>query len=172
MTARADVITLQVDGTLTPILPGSASCDVGGCQLGGTIEIDNALGTVVSANVTTAGLLLGEGPFTAASPPRISAGLTDIEITTAPAFTATIGLLFSTPTTGSLVGYTGGALSADTTIRPRLDDFGWTLVSGSLTETAAVEAPEPSSLPLLLSGFAGLGLVSLVVKPALPRRTP
>jgi hypothetical protein len=168
--ARADIITFDVSGTMKPLF-GSASCAVGGCLLGGDIVIDNVTGNVISANVTTTGFSPAEGPFTNPSSLHTSGGFTDLEIATAPTFTAEIALLFTTPTLGSLVGYTGGALATDTTIRPQTNTFGWNLVDGSLTATTVVETPEPSSLLLLFSAFAGLSVVGLFRKRLLPART-
>lgn len=53
--AHADIITLDVSGSLSPQF-GSNSCAATGCTLGGQIVIDNTAGTVLSADVTATGL--------------------------------------------------------------------------------------------------------------------
>jgi hypothetical protein len=71
-----------------------------------------------------------------------------------------LDLLFSTPTAGSLVGYTGGPLSTETMMSGPSDVYSATLVSGSLTEgTGASFVPEPSTWAMMLLGFAGLGFL-------------
>jgi hypothetical protein len=70
--------------------------------------IDNTTGAVISADVTATGFSPSVGPFTAPQALHTSFGLTDLEILTAPVFTSEAALIFSTPTAGSLVGYTGG----------------------------------------------------------------
>lgn len=157
--AMADVITLNVTGTLAPD-KGIASCSPT-CTLGGNIVIDNSLGTVLSANVSVTGETPAEGPFTTWFPILGSGGgvfgaNTTLEIDDA----ASDALRFyiSTPTSASLVGYTGGPaikilmtnIFADVTPDQRAD---WT-GTGALTNSSV---PEPSSLLLLASG--GLGLV-------------
>jgi len=68
------------------------------------------------------------------------------------AFGDFVRLVFSTPTAGSLVGYTGGPLDTSTFVNTiGLPPSKWDLISGSLT------VPEPPSLLLLLSALAGLG---------------
>ena len=121
-TAHADIVTLQVSGTLSPLAappphqPPPESCASTGCILGGEIVINNTTGAVLSADVTATGFSPGAGPFTAPQALHTAFGLTDLEILTAPVFTSEAALIFSTPTAGSLVGY------------------GWGLASGSLTE--------------------------------------
>jgi hypothetical protein len=161
-TAHADLITLQVSGTLSPFppppnQPPSDSCASTGCILGGEIVFNNATGAVISANVTATGFSPGAGPFTAPQPLHTTMGLTDLEITTDPTFTSEAALIFSTPTEGSLVGYTGGSLSTGTNVRPQSGAFGWGLISGSLTQIAATPVPEPCTWAMSLTGFAGLG---------------
>jgi PEP-CTERM motif len=158
--AMADVITFNVTGTLAPD-KGIASCSPV-CTLGGNIVIDNTLGTVLSANVSVAGETPTEGPFNTYFPFLGSGGgipgaNTTLEIDDA----ASDGLRFyiNTPTSASLVGYTGGPaikilmtnIFADVTSAQRAD---WT-GTGALTNSAV---PEPSSLLLLASG--GLGLAN------------
>jgi len=78
-----------------------------------------------------------------------------------------VELFFSTPTAGSLVGYTGGPLDPATVVETAgLPPSHWALISGSLTAQTAV--PEPPSLLLLLSALAGLG--ALLGKCLLSRR--
>jgi hypothetical protein len=165
-TAHADIVTLQVSGTLSPLSPPPhepppESCAATGCILGGEIVINNATGAVISADVTATGFSPGAGPFTAPQPLHTAFGLTDLEIVTAPVFTSEAALIFSTPTAGSLVGYTGGSLSTNTGVRSQSGAFGWGLTSGSLTEIAVTPVPEPSTWAMMLLGFAGLGYAGL-----------
>jgi hypothetical protein len=174
-TAHADIVTLQVSGTLSPLppppdQPPPESCASTGCILGGEIVINNATGTVVSADVTATGFSPGVGPFAAPQALHTFMGLTDLEITTAPAFTSVAALIFSTPTEGSLMGYTGGSLSTDTRVRSRTGVLGWDLISGSLTEIAAAPVPEPSTWAMMLLGFAGLGFAGYQASRAGGRR--
>jgi hypothetical protein len=182
-TAHADIVTLQVSGTLSPLppppdQPPSESCASTGCILGGEIVINNATGAVLSTNVTAAGFSPSVGPFTAPQALHTSFGLTDLEILTAPVFTSEVALIFSTPTEGSLVGYTGGSLSTNAQVRSQSGVFGWGLTSGSLTEIAAIPVPEPSTWAMMLLGFAGLGFGGYQAhrraagSPALPSREP
>ena len=160
-TAHASVTTFQVSGSLIPQV-GSANCASSGCTLGGEIVINDATGAVISADVTATGFLPSMGPFTAPQALHTTSdGLTDLEIDTAPSFTAEVALIFSTPTAGSLIGYTGGSLSDFTDVRTQSGDLGWILISGSLTETAGSPIPESPAWAMMLLGFAGLGLASL-----------
>jgi hypothetical protein len=160
-TAHASVTTFQVSGSLSPQV-SSANCAPSGCTLGGEIVINDATGAVISADVTATGLLPSMGPFTAPQALHTTSdGLTDLEIDTAPSFTAVVALIFSTPTAGSLIGYTGGSLSNFTDVRNQSGDLGWILTSGSLTETAGSPIPESPAWAMMLLGFAGLGLASL-----------
>jgi hypothetical protein len=174
-TAHADIVTLQVSGTLSPLSPPPhepppESCAATGCILGGEIVINNATGAVISADVTATGFSPGAGPFTAPQPLHTAFGLTDLEIVTAPVFTSEAALIFSTPTAGSLVGYTGGSLSTNTGVRSQSGAFGWGLTSGSLTEIAVTPVPEPSTWAMMLLGFAGLGFAGYWASQAGGRR--
>jgi hypothetical protein len=155
-TAHADVITFEVSGSLIPEI-GSASCGSAGCTLSGEVVVNSATGVVVSADVTATGFLPSMGPFTAPQALHTTLGLTDLEIDTAPSFTSAVALIFSTPTAGSLIGFTGGSLSSITRVRTQDGDLGWFLDSGSLTETAGSPIPESSTWAMMLLGFAGLG---------------
>jgi hypothetical protein len=153
--ARAGVITLDVSGTLIPTSGGAACSPT--CTIGGDIVINNSPGApnggFVSADVTAAGFSPSVGPFTQDN--GIFApggGLTELSIEDAGG--TFLGLLFSTPTAGSLVGYSGGTLSTLTTASNLQTPPVWRLTSGSLTQAAAV--PEPSSLLLLFTALAGL----------------
>jgi hypothetical protein len=174
-TARADLVTLQVSGTLFSFPPPPsgppAECAATGCTLGGEIVINNATGAVVSADVTATGFSPSAGPFTAPQALNTAFSLTDLEIETASVFTSQAALIFSTPTEGSLVGYTGGWLSTNTQVRPRSGAFGWGLISGSLTEIAVTPVPEPSTWAMMLLGFAGLGLAGYRAPRTVGRRT-
>jgi hypothetical protein len=121
--------------------------------------IDNSAGApnhgVVSEDVTATGFSPAVGPFTFDSGISVLPGLTRLPITDSVG--DVLLLIFSTPTAGSLVGYTGGPLNPNTEVHiggpPQGSD--WALISGSLTPAAAV--PEPSSLLLLLTVLACLG---------------
>jgi hypothetical protein len=163
--ARADVITFDVSGTMTPTL--NAACSPT-CTLGGDIQFDNSAGAPhmgISADVTLTGFSPNTGPFTGVAGIGAVSGLTQLTIDDASG--DFVELFFSTPTAGSLVGYTGGALDTRTFVNTAgLPPSRWDLISGSLTAQTAV--PEPPSLPLLLSALAGLG--ALLGKRLLPRR--
>ena len=58
--ARADTVTLDVSGSLSP--NGSASCSVSGCTLGGDIVINNTTGAIISEDVTVSGESPSVGP--------------------------------------------------------------------------------------------------------------
>jgi hypothetical protein len=81
-----------------------------------------------------------------------------------------LNLLISTPTLGSLVGYTGGPLTTSTPVPtvftgndPAIcGGCGWNLVSGALTQ--AVTAPEPSSIALMLLGVGLVFAVTAIIK--------
>src|SRR5207302_6952568 len=78
--ARADVITLDVTGSMSPSVPG-ASCAAAGCTLGGDIVINNSTGAIVSEDVTATGFLPSVGPFTVNSAVvGIGGGLIDVRI--------------------------------------------------------------------------------------------
>lgn len=166
MTARADVITLDVSGTMSTLGLGPETCIAAGCTLGGDLVINNSTGKIVSGDVTVAGESPLIAPFTDFTgnivSQDLSSGLTVIEPENSMA--DFLNLIFSTPTKGSLVGYTGGALSTLTNIDSvtfvsatggLLFTGLLTLNSGSLTQPAAV--PEPSSLLVLVTALAGLG---------------
>jgi hypothetical protein len=106
--ARADVITFDVSGTMTPTL--NAAC-FPTCTLGGDIVFDNSAGAPhmgISADVTVTGFSPSTGPFTGFAGIAAVSGLTRLTIDDASG--DFVDLFFSTPTAGSLVGYTGGVL--------------------------------------------------------------
>ena len=153
--ARADEITLDVSGTLVPVnSPGT--CSVAGCMLGGDIVIDNSTGAVLSQDITMSGESPSVGPFTIFGSVIESVGLTRIAVDDSSG--DFIDLFFATPTAGSLVGYTGGALDPLTGagVPPPAAPPTWVLTTGALTP---VTAPESNSAFLLL---AGIGLVLLM----------
>jgi len=136
VTVRADVIKLDVSATLVP-LTGNCSPT---CTLGGDIVIDNSSGAAnngfVSAEVTASEFSPSVGPFIHFGGIMPSGGLTELTINDS---NSGLTLAFTTPTAGSLVGYTGGALSSDTALGAN-PEFIWSLSSGSLTQ-AVVPAP-------------------------------
>jgi hypothetical protein len=156
ITAHADVITLDVSASMLPVSPGAA-CAPTGCTLGGDIVINNsspAPGIVISADVTAAGFSPNVGPFTVYTAiAALSDGLTSVEIENPTV--DVLGLLileFPTPTAGSLVGYTGGAISTGTSVFGPGEPIAaiWEVTAGSLSE----RVPEPSSLLVLIAGLA------------------
>jgi hypothetical protein len=163
--ARADVTTFDVSGTMTPTL--NAACSPT-CMLGGDFLFDDSAGAPhhgISADVTVTGFSPSTGPFTGFAGIGAVSGLT--ELTLDDASGDFVQLVFSTPTAGSLVGYTGGPLVATSTFvkTAGLPPSSWALTSGSLAEPV----PEPPSLLLLFSALMGLG--ALLGKRRLPRRS-
>ena len=133
------------------------------CKLGGDIVIDNSPsppppGAIHSADFTATGFSPSvAGPFTINPTIGIfSSAFTSLSV--ADAAGDVLNLIFITPTPGSLVGYTGGSLTAVTGESNVSGPAFWSPVSGSLTE-AAPTVPEPPSLVLLLTALAGLGVV-------------
>ena len=163
--ARADVITFDVSGTMTPTL--NAACSPT-CTLGGDLVFDSSAGAPhmgISADVTVTGFSPSTGPFTGFAGIAAVSGLTRLTLDDASG--DFVDLFFSTPTAGSLVGYTGGPLDTSTFVNTAgLPPSRWDLISGSLTAQTAV--PEPPSLLLLLSALTGLG--ALLGTRLLPRR--
>ena len=162
-TARAGVITLDLSATAAPNSQTGALCTPT-CKLGGDIVIDNSPsppppGAIHSADFTATGFSPSvAGPFTINPTIGIfSSAFTSLSV--ADAAGDVLNLIFVTPTPGSLVGYTGGSLSA---VNGESNVSGpasfWSPVSGSLTQ-AALSVPEPPSLVLLLTALAGLGMV-------------
>ena len=134
--ARAGVITLDVSASVSAFF-GSAACSPA-CTLGGDIVINNSTDAVVSEHVTMAGETPSVGPFTLNLSFAPSLGLTLLVIGDSAG--DVLDLVFATPTAGSLVGYTGGPLSADTEVVNFSPGARWHDASGSLTQVA-VPAP-------------------------------
>ena len=150
--ARASMVTFDVSGTMTPTL--NATCSPT-CTLGGDIVFDDSPGAPhkgISADITLTGFSPSTGPFIGFAGIGSVSGLTQLTLDDASG--DFVQLVFSTPTPGSLVGYTGGPLDTSTFVNTiGLPPSKWDLISGSLT------VPEPPSLLLLLSALAGLGAV-------------
>jgi hypothetical protein len=151
---------------MSPLFGGAGFCgDVfhrTTCKLGGHIVVSTSENVVIAADVT---VTAADSPdfFIFGTPLEISAtddGLTDVSLLTVRgrAFPL-LQLRFSTPTAGSLDGYTGGPLSIKTTmVGGNVLELFATLVSGSLTEvTGILPVPEPSTWAMMLLGFAGRG---------------
>ena len=157
--AHGDSVTFDVSGTLVPST-GSATCGAGGCTVGGTIVIDPTTGNIISENVTFSGESPMVGPFTVSG--GVSAIIGGVELLISDSKGVPLEMLFDTPTTGSLVGFTGGLFS---TVLIG-DEFGTSWASstgapvGGLTE-AAPAVPEPPAVALML---LGLGLVYVMRK--------
>jgi len=143
--AHADSVTLDVSGSLSPVAGDGGSCPTV-CTLGGDVVIDNTAGTVTSVDITVAGASPSVGPFDLSpsffSPKStlFSDDLLGDEL-----------LLFLSGTSGTLVGYTGGAILDGTILDASSNDL-YTVNTGALTEVTA--APEPSSIVLMLLGLA------------------
>lgn len=153
--AHANILTFDASGLFEE-----------GYTLGGTLTIDNTLGTVVNSDLTISGApsLPSPDSFTsilAAQPIAYNGGLFDLNVQDSS------GNIFSSGLTApTLVGFTGGAFCSDQTSNicgSALEDFsnGFSLhylQSGTLSLTAAV--PEPSTWAMLILGFCGLGVMA------------
>ncbi len=151
--AHADVLSFDAGGLFD-----------GGFTLGGTVTIDNTLGTVVASNLTISGAPALPSPdsFTtilAAAPTRV--GTFDFNVEDR------AGNIFSSGLTAStLVGFAGGVFCSNQTPNSCgsvLEDFSnsfsfYSLQSGTLSLTAAV--PEPSTWAMMILGFCGLGIMA------------
>jgi len=90
-----------------------ASCSASGCALGGTIVIDNTSGAIISEDVTFTGESPIVGPFTQ----NLEVGTsTFTQLDIGDANGGLLNLDVETTNFGSLVGYTGGPLAADTIV--------------------------------------------------------
>jgi hypothetical protein len=116
--------------------------------------VNNSTGAIVSADVTASSFIPSSvGPFTINSGISAVSGLTQLVILDAVSNRLT--LAFPTLTPGSLVGYTGSALSSlpfpngtrvvtgPSLSAACLGSCDYFLSSGSLTATAIVPVPEP-----------------------------
>ena len=145
--AHADIVTLEVSGTLTGALPGS-SCLISGCTLGGDVVIDNVTGAFLSADVTLSGSSPSVGPFVVADLVVPILSFTELVIRANPATNGTLLVAFATNTPGSLVGYSGGPIRV---VVAQSTCCAWSASEeGALTPVVA--APEPSSVALMLLG--------------------
>jgi len=152
--ARADVLTFDANGLFD-----------GGFTLGGTVTIDNTLGTVVASDLTISGAPALPSPdsFTtilAASPSGVGGGLFDFNVQDS------AGNIFSSGFTApTLVGFTGGSFCSEQTpdsCGSALEDFSnsfsfYELQSGTLS-LAVSAVPEPSTWAMMIFGFFILAL--------------
>jgi hypothetical protein len=144
--ARADIVTLDLSGSLTP---GAGACSPS-CTLGGDIVINNTTGTVTSVDFTVAGESPSVGPFNTFDG-FLGGGLGLVTGDSA-------GNIFEMFLSGTLVGYTGGAIGGS--IDGIIGALFFVNTGAALTE-ATVAAPEPSSYALVL---LGVGLVFVMRK--------
>jgi hypothetical protein len=166
--ARASDITLDVTGTLVPTTgagENGGTCLLSGlplCTLGGTLVINNTLGTIVSADVTMSGESPSVGSFTNSQGVASSFGEVSLVILNGPTATATadVDLILEA---GSLVGYGGGAIDPVysevfgpfvSTSPPNVAD--WVFTSTGALTPATTATPEPASLILFGTGLLGL----------------
>lgn len=153
--AHASVLTFDASGLFD-----------GGYTLGGTVTIDNTLGSVVASDLIVSGAPALPNPdsFTtilAASPSRVGGGLFDLNVEDS------AGNIFSSGLTApTLVGFTGGVFCSDQTPNScgsALEDFSngfsfYELQSGTLSLAGAV--PEPSTWAMMFVGFLGIGFLA------------
>ena len=143
--ARADTVTLDLSGSLSPTVIGTCSPS---CTLGGDIVIDNTAGTVTSVNFTVA----GESPFV--GPFNMFDGFLGGGVGLVTGDSA--GQFFEIFLAHTLVGYTGGAIGGNISGTTGLL---FDVTGAALTK--AVGAPEPNSVGLML---LGVGLVLVMRK--------
>jgi hypothetical protein len=154
--AHADVLTFDASGLFD-----------GGYTLGGTVRIDNTLGTVAASNLTISGAPALPSPdsfstILAAAPTQLGQGPFDFNVEDSS------GNIFSSGLTAStLVGFTGGVFCSSQTTPNScgsvLEDFSdgfsfYSLQSGTLSLANAV--PEPSTWAMMILGFCGLGVMA------------
>jgi PEP-CTERM motif len=128
----------------------------------GTFSVDVTSGTILSVDITAFDL----PDFTILASSGAASGVWEL-FARDPTLSNLIGLFFTTnPTAGSLVGFTGGFITNDSELIVAggpPEDIG----PGTITP-AAVAAPEPSSVALML---LGVGLV-FVMRKRIGQRLP
>jgi hypothetical protein len=159
--AGADIITLDVSGTFTPSTGTGAACSPT-CTLGGDIVIDNSSGAAnqgfVSADVTATGFSPSVGPFTQFSAVNVNLGTGgNTNLVLFDSKSTDLAFVFTTPTAGSLVDYTGSQVALARVIIPAHDSVSQVIWNGSGSLTAV---PEPATWAMALLGFAGLGFAA------------
>ncbi len=168
-TARADSVTLDVSATLSPT--NSASCAVSGCTLSGTLVVDSATGTLLSADVEMSGETPVVNPLTVPTGTLFASTLPggfSVQICNSD-FCLVRGLItqpakilqndlgngqnISNQTFSNILFVVQGT---ETGITGNIKDE-WVGTIGTLS--SPIDTPEPSSLGLMLAGI-GLLLVT------------
>ncbi|HTV54522.1 MAG TPA: hypothetical protein VMI06_06375 [Terriglobia bacterium] len=164
-TARANDIKLDVTATLAPttaVGTTGGACSLT-CTLGGTLVINNTLGTIVSSDITMSGESPSVGSFT--NPSGVGSApvgfINDVALVifNGPLTTTTADVDLVLDTT-SLVGYDGGGILPEES-----EVFGpfvstanvadWAFTSPGALRPASTTVPEPGTFPLLAVGLLG-----------------
>ena len=157
--AHADTITtFNVSGSANNVSGETlGSCAIGAtCSFSGTLTVDVTNGTATAIDVTFPGLSAFDTWKTTI--PVCSGGFSDCDMIL---FNGSGGddasfEFQSSPSVGSLVGFTGGTFEGNDTVHA-LSGFTFYTYSGSISAPESSSVPEPGSLVLMLMGLAAVG---------------